>query len=431
MSAIIKSKTEESVTIEVCIPLAKSMLECEENIKTELNNVGCLATKTSLEQFDTDGTPIMIGNKKWTSRGRFNKKYQTIWGEITVGRHTYQNSSGGKQFYPLERDARIILTATPGFAKLAASKYAEMGSGRALVDLKDNHKRTIARSYLKNLCDAIGSIAQAKEETWQYALPEFNAKVATIGVGIDGTCVLLSESGWRESMVGTLSLYDKNGTRLHTIQMGATPEYGKKKFYDRFDKEIEDLREKFPEAHFIGIADGAKSNWIYLKERTQDQIIDFWHATEYLGNASKAMFFGKRKEPIRKEWIDNACHELKNKKGAASTLLHEMITFKESNRLPKSRQEKLDAAITYYSNNSDRMNYHNNLTKNIPIGSGVTEAACKTLVKQRLCNSGMRWKEKGASCVLSLRSLSHTDCRWNQFWIKISQYGYPMPTKLK
>ena len=72
------------------------------------------------------------------------------------------------------------------------------------------------------------------------------------------------------------------------------------------------------------------------------------------------------------------------------------------------------------------MTYAQNTKNNFPIGSGVTEAACKTLVKQRLCNSGMRWKEKGAAAVLSLRGLAHTDCRWEQFWGKIDQYGYPL-----
>jgi len=54
---------------------------------------------------------------------------------------------------------------------------------------------------------------------------------------------------------------------------------------------------------------------------------------------------------------------------------------------------------------------------------GVTEAACKTLVKQRLCASGMRWKRKGAGIVLSLRALTHTVGRWTQFWQKIDQFG--------
>jgi len=60
------------------------------------------------------------------------------------------------------------------------------------------------------------------------------------------------------------------------------------------------------------------------------------------------------------------------------------------------------------------MDYPGFLAENLPIGSGVTEAACKTLVKQRLLASGMRWKNKGANIILSLRSLANTAGRWNQ-----------------
>jgi len=63
------------------------------------------------------------------------------------------------------------------------------------------------------------------------------------------------------------------------------------------------------------------------------------------------------------------------------------------------------------------------LAAGLPIGSGVTEAACKTLVKQRLCASGMRWKTKGAGIVLSLHALTQTTGRWTRFWQKIDQFG--------
>jgi hypothetical protein len=62
----------------------------------------------------------------------------------------------------------------------------------------------------------------------------------------------------------------------------------------------------------------------------------------------------------------------------------------------------------------------------IPIGSGVTEAACKVLVKQRLCGSRMKWKEPGAAAELSLRCLTYTSERWSQFWGKIDRYGFPL-----
>ncbi len=60
--------------------------------------------------------------------------------------------------------------------------------------------------------------------------------------------------------------------------------------------------------------------------------------------------------------------------------------------LSQSFQEKLHRAITYFANHQHQMNYARYRAKRFPIGSGVTEAACKTLVKQRLCCSGMKWK---------------------------------------
>ena len=73
------------------------------------------------------------------------------------------------------------------------------------------------------------------------------------------------------------------------------------------------------------------------------------------------------------------------------------------------------------------MNYARYRAQNYPIGSGVTEAACKTLVKQRLCSSGMKWVERGARIVLSLRALVLTNERWSQFWSKINQKGFAIP----
>lgn len=69
------------------------------------------------------------------------------------------------------------------------------------------------------------------------------------------------------------------------------------------------------------------------------------------------------------------------------------------------------------------MDYPGFSADGLPIGSGVTEAACKSLVKQRLCASGMRWKNKGARIELSLRALSNTAGRWLQFWEKSISSG--------
>jgi hypothetical protein len=50
------------------------------------------------------------------------------------------------------------------------------------------------------------AVVQAKEENWNYATPELAGKVTTVGIGVDGTCMLICDQKWREAMTGSLSL---------------------------------------------------------------------------------------------------------------------------------------------------------------------------------------------------------------------------------
>lgn len=104
-------------------------------------------------------------------------------------------------------------------------------------------------------------------------------------------------------------------------------------------------------------------------------------------------------------------------------ILEELKKISCKYKLTKKMQEDLAGAVTYCENHIPHMNDWEYIENEWPIGSGVTEAACKMLVKQRLCCSGMRWKKQGAKLVLILRSLVKTTGRWKGFWRKIDQYG--------
>jgi len=265
-------------------------------------------------------------------------------------------------------------------------------------------------------------------------------------------------------MVGTIALYNKEGERQHTMYIAAAPEYGKETFKTRLTREIERASALYPSAIKIGVADGAHDNWGYLIKHTDKQTLDFYHATEYLTDVADTVF----SSPIeRKRWLNDRCHELKHTSGSARVILEEMKNFEQSilngqpiswvssnpdnelkgllqkqmdlaikdeskaNRSKKNQektQKSLGSAITYFTNNIEksRMDYAESVTLNYPIGSGVTEAACKTIVKQRLGQSGMQWKDKGAGIILSLRALAHSTGRWEQFWSKVNQYGLSM-----
>jgi hypothetical protein len=425
MNATIIARTSTSFTLQIEVPYNGSMLDFEETLQQRLNDAGVVATAQGLRQFDTDGSPITVGPVKFTSKGQAEKDYQTPYGVATVARHVYQSPQGGPTYCPLDRDARIVVSSTPRFAKVLSHKYAEFSSPRVQIDLAENHGRAVSRCLIQDVADAVAAVAMAKEEDWSYALPKFEVPPVTVAISLDGTCMLMGADGWRETMVGTLSFYDKEGERQHTIYLAATPEYGKVKFLGRMEAEIERAKAKCPGARYVGIADGARGNWEFLGRHTDVQVTDFWHAAEYLGKAAVVLYRGQPR--TREAWLEEACHRLKNEPGGAEWVLKRLRTLARQRPWAKA-DEDVQRAITYFANQSGagRMDYAGRVAANEPIGSGVTEAACKVIVKQRLCGSGMKWTEEGSAVVLSLRSLSYTPERWGQFWSKVDRWGFPI-----
>ncbi len=422
MAKIISCK-EDELTIQVTVKLSGSLMEMENKIQDGCNEIGCLATTEALKKFDTDGSKITLGQVKMTARVKDNKTYQTPYGEVFLQRYVYQTQAGGKIYCPLEDKARIIRGATPKFAQQISHKYSNMNAPSVCADLLENHNRKISHSYLQKVSNWVGSIAQAKEETWEYATPQLDEAITTVAISLDGAYMLIREDGYREAMVGNISLYDVEGERQHTIYIGEAPEYGKSTFLKRLADEVGKVKQQYPDAHYIGIADGAKNNWDFLSQYTDAQILDFFHVTEYLADVSYAAYPGKTEKSKRKIWLNEHCSQLKNDTNATEQIITEMEKLKRKKSLTVTIKEKLLSAITYFKNHRNMMDYATHVAKKLPIGSGVTEAACKTLVKQRLCCSGMRWKNKGAKVVLSLRALIQTKGRWKQFWNNIEQFG--------
>jgi hypothetical protein len=423
MAAVVRRSGEE-VTVEVTVRLGGSLLDMEGAIQEASNAVGRCATEEALKRFDTDGSPIRVGEIKLTARGRDPKEYQTPYGSVPVERYVYQSSRGGRIYCPLEQRARIVRGATPLFASQISHKYAQLNVRAVQADLEQNHGRTVAASYIQNVAEWVGTIAAAKEEDWEYAMPALERPITTVVISLDGAMIPMADSaGWREAMVGTLSFYDHEGERQHTVYLAAAPEYGKQAFLQRLEREILRAKQHFPRAHYLGIADGAASNWRFLEQHTDRQLIDFFHATEYVGKIAQATHPHRQAAGRRAQWQNEHCTKLKHDPAALDLLIDEAARLSQRRTLSQKVRDDAISAWTYFTNHRHQMDYPGFLAAGWPIGSGVTEAACKTLVKQRLCASGMRWKNKGAKIVLSLRALTHTTGRWTQFWQKIDQFG--------
>ncbi len=79
----------------------------------------------------------------------------------------------------------------------------------------------------------------------------------------------------------------------------------------------------------------------------------------------------KRRRPNTLTLRDRACHDLKHGHGASREILDEFLAARGNARLTRGVRERLEAAISYFQNNLDRMNYASYRKGHLPIGSGI------------------------------------------------------------
>ena len=163
------------------------------------------------------------------------------------------------------------------------------------------------------------------------------------------------------------------------------------------------------------LGDGADWIWRYgrqflaLKGVELVEIVDLYHAVEHLWTVAHAVFGAS--SPKAAAWVEPL-------KGA---LLLEgvgpVLAALEALAPAAGTEtaEEVRKALGYFTTNASRMDYPRFLARQVPIGSGAVECACKTLVQARAKQAGMRWSRAGVQAVLSLRAV-HRSGRWDQFW---------------
>jgi hypothetical protein len=151
-------------------------------------------------------------------------------------------------------------------------------------------------------------------------------------------------------------------------------------------------------------------------------VLDFFHASEHLNKAIEAAY-GKNNS-TGKSYYEKYRSILKHDDIGAKRVIRTLNYLHK--KYPK--RKAILTELKYFKNNLQRMNYAQMSKDNLPIGSGVTEASCKTLVTQRLKCSGMRWGIKGGQGVLTARSLIQSE-RFDLGWDMLSN-SYKSTIKL-
>jgi hypothetical protein len=141
-------------------------------------------------------------------------------------------------------------------------------------------------------------------------------------------------------------------------------------------------------------------------------ILDFWHASEHLHELARCWHGPDETQAkaLGKQWS----HQLKHEGGAAMLAVLEALDLRGRSRVVREKHRQVTQDVR---NNVHRMDYPYYRSQGWLIGSGPIEAACKTVVGQRLKGSGMRWSETGADAVCCLRALFKSEPdQWNAFW---------------
>jgi len=158
------------------------------------------------------------------------------------------------------------------------------------------------------------------------------------------------------------------------------------------------------------IGDGAPWIWNIADEQFYEaiQIIDLYHAREHYWNVARSTFGGDRVKIS--SWTDKRRKELNQ--GNVEKVI---ASIKHLSPCTEEEKESLEREIGYFEKNKHRMRYNDFRKQGLFVGSGVVEAGCRTVIGQRLKQSGMHWTVRGANNIIAIRCCILSN-RWEDFW---------------
>jgi hypothetical protein len=171
--------------------------------------------------------------------------------------------------------------------------------------------------------------------------------------------------------------------------------YGPRREFDTYVRRTGIQMGQLKAAEVAFVADGAKTNWEIQRTNFPEAtaILDFYHATEHLSGFCDLFPRAETSHLSYKRW------RVMLLEGEVLQVIAEM---KEALR-NISDKNKGWGEINYFENNRDRMHYKDYMNRGFPIGSGVVEGSCKSVIGKRFKGSGMRWKKTDNEKVLKVR----------------------------
>ena len=369
------------------------------------------------------------GEYRRLNRKTPNREVATLFGKITLWRHGYryvQRDTAEPTIFPLEIQLGLVEGATPALASVAGQALAEAGATQevALERLRKQHGVEWGVKKLRGVAENLsrGMERFRREHQARQAVDWLRQAYASAGkhrpalvLGRDGITLCTSPHSFFEvASTATLSIYDRKGNRLGTVYLAYAPQLGQQTMTDELTALLLEVLRQWdgPLPRLAYLTDAGATEAQYPRKvlkklrhpRTGKRlawqwIVDYYHASQRLTTMAEALFGVGRKASA---WAAKTRKLLKKPNGPFR-VLHSAAALRQRYTMSKRAGKEFQTAYNYLRARTKHMQYAGFRAQGLPIGSGVTEAACKTVFTQRLKLSGMRWSKAGAQVILNLR----------------------------
>ena len=399
----------------------------------ELGRILIEWTFNHLESHDRCDMPGQMDFEGVWYRRRFrspNRTVATLFGTITLWRMLYQPVHGvERSIFPLE--IRLGLEAglaTPALAERAALAATASTQSAVLASLKRDHGvcwsveslRTVIAGVVEGMEPHRQDAQVAQILTWLgQAFGSRGSRKPVPAVGRDGLMLpIRDQECYREGATATLSVYDRKGRRLGTVYLGRMPEPGQKALSRQLTALLRAVLVQWtgPLPRLAYVTDGGHHQTQYFRRVLQrmrhprhsgqrlewEWVIDYYHACEYIYKMAEALFWDAKQA---QSWARKMCRWLKLKPRGIYRVLHSAAALRRRRMVLGKKREQYRNAYNYLRKRIRFLDYCAYRNNHLPIGSGVTEAACETVFTQRLKQSGMTWKLEGGQRIVDLRAI--------------------------
>lgn len=421
-------------------PTPLAALDFERELQELLREVGRLIVELAYNRCEPD-EPEQLPHHLEHDGNRYrrlhektpNREAATRFGKITLLRHGYRHVErdvNEPTIFPLELQLGLVEGATPALAGEAARCLAEAGTTQEIVlaRLREGHGVVWGVKKLRAVTASVASSMnehrrehQARQvvEWLQQAHKSKGKNRPVLAVGRDGITLCTSPHSFYEvATTATLTVYDRRGKRLGTVYLAYAPELGQQAMTDELTALIHEVLQRWegplPRLAYLTDA-GDNETGYYLRvlkkmkhPRTNQRltwqwIVDFYHAAQRLTTMGEALFGARHDNGRAAAAWAKRMRQLLKKSNGPFRVLHAAAAMRARRSMSTSASKTFQTAYHYLRTRTRHMQYAEFRRHGLPIGSGITEAACKTVFTQRLKLSGMRWSRPGAQVVLDLR----------------------------